>query len=94
MYENAFDVTDELVLRNIPSVLRNEPNNRTLLYAVRLKFVSAVTTINMDRKHLEYKVETLSSLRQTMCSPDTAVSESALGAMLLLAGAEVCTAQG
>lgn len=84
----AFDVSDELVLQNLTQVLRNEPSNQSLLYAMRLTFACAVTAVDMDGKCLEYKGETLSSLRVNMSSPHTAVSESTLGAILLLAGAE------
>ncbi|KAG7135407.1 hypothetical protein HYQ46_008929 [Verticillium longisporum] len=84
----VFDVADELVLQNISCLLRKCPDNPALLYAVRLNFACAVTSSNMNRKCLEYKDQTLSSLRQSMSSLDSAISESTLGAILLLAGAE------
>lgn len=39
---------------------------------------------------LEYQNKALSSIRQRMSSPDKAATESTIGAILLLAGIEVC----
>jgi hypothetical protein len=36
------------------------------------------------------KLQALSSIRQRMSSPDRAATESTIGAILLLAGIEVC----
>jgi hypothetical protein len=55
-----------------------------------LTFAFAATTGSIDRECLGYQSEALSSVRQRMSSPDKASSESTLGAILLLAGIEVC----
>jgi hypothetical protein len=55
-----------------------------------LTFAFAVTASSIDREYLAYQSEALSSIRQRMNSPDRATSESTLGAILLLAGIEVC----
>ena len=55
-----------------------------------LTFSFAITASSIDREYLGYQGEALSSIRQRMNSPDKAISESTLGAILLLAGVEVC----
>jgi hypothetical protein len=55
-----------------------------------LTFAFAVTAGSIDRECLGYQSEALSSIRKRMSSPAGATSESTLGAILLLAGIEVC----
>lgn len=88
--EPVFSVSDELVLQNFRLVLRKGVDDQALLSAVMLTFAFAVTAGSIDRECLEYQSEALSSIRQRMSSPDRATSESTLGAILLLAGVEVC----
>lgn len=45
----------------------------------------------IDRECLGYQSQVLASIRVRMASPEAAASESTLGAILLLAGIEVCT---
>lgn len=88
--EPEFSVADELVLRNFRSVLRDGLDDNALLSAVMLTFAFTVTSGGIDRECLGYQSEALSSLRQNINSPERATSESTLGAILLLAGIEVC----
>ena len=78
------------MLQNFPSVLRKGVDDHALVSAVMLTFAFAVTAGSIDRECLGYQNEALSSIRQRMSSPDRATSESTLGAILLLAGIEVC----
>lgn len=84
-----FSVLDELVLQNFRTVLRKGLDDDALLSAVMLTFAFSVTTDGIDRECLGYQSEALSSIRQSMASPDKATSEPTLGAILLLAGIEV-----
>lgn len=88
-----FSVSDELVLLNIQSVLRKGLDDQALLSAVMLTFTFAVTSGCIDRECLKYQNEALSSIRQSLSSPDPDAcsihAESTLGAILLLAGIEV-----
>jgi hypothetical protein len=78
------------VLQNFRSVFRKGLDDHALLSAFMLTFAFAVTASSTDREYLGYQSEALSSIRQRMNSPDRATSESTLGAILLLAGVEVC----
>lgn len=78
------------MLQNFQSVLRGGLDDRALLNAVMLTYTSAFTPIGCRGEHFRYQTEALSSLRQNLKSPDGATSESTLGAILLLAGIEVC----
>jgi hypothetical protein len=86
----AFSVSDELVLQNFRLVLRRVPDDHALLSAVMLTFAFAVTAGGIDKECLAYQSEALSSIRERMNSMDRATSESTIGAILLLAGIEVC----
>ena len=78
------------MLQNFRSVLRKGLDDHALLSAFMLTFIFAVTASSIDREYLGYRSEALSSIRQSMNSPDRATSESTLGAILLLAGIDVC----
>ena len=88
--EPVFSVADELVLQNFRSVLRKGLDDNALLSAVMLTFLFTVTAGMTSRECLEYQNKALSSIRQRMSSPDKAATESTIGAILLLAGIEVC----
>jgi hypothetical protein len=88
--EPVFSVTDELVLQNFRSVLRKGLDDNALLSAVMLTFSFKATESMTSSKYLEYQNEALSSIRQRMSSPDRAATEPTIGAILLLAGIEVC----
>ena len=84
-----FSVSDELVLQNFRSVLREGLDDHALLSAIMLTFAYATTAGSIDRECLRYQGEALSSIRQRMSSPNKATKVSTLGAILLLAGIEV-----
>jgi hypothetical protein len=88
--EPVFNMSDELVLQNFRWVLRNGLDDHALLSACMLTFAFAVNSSSIDRVYLGYQREALSSIRQRINSPDRNTSESTLGAILLLAGVEVC----
>lgn len=54
-----------------------------------LTFAFAVSSGGIDKECLDYQSDALSSIRQSMSSPERATSESTLGAILLLAGIDV-----
>lgn len=54
-----------------------------------LRFAFAASTGNVDSEFLRYRGEALNSIRRRMSSLDKAITESTLGAILLLAGIEV-----
>lgn len=76
------------MLENFQLVLRKGLDDRALLNAVMLTYTSSAASCNYER--FKYQTEALSSLRQNLKSPDGATSEATLGAILLLAGIEVC----
>lgn len=78
------------MLQNFQSVLRKGLDDRALLNAVMLTYTSAVAPSSYNDEHFTYRTEALSSLRQSLESSDEATSEPTLGAILLLAGIEVC----
>ncbi|KAJ5595071.1 uncharacterized protein N7459_001279 [Penicillium hispanicum] len=87
--EPAFSVSDELVLQNLPSILRKGQDDRALLSAVMLTFSFAAAAGEIDCECLQYQGEALSCIRQSISSLEKATTESTLGAILLLAGIEV-----
>ncbi|EEU37888.1 uncharacterized protein NECHADRAFT_97992 [Fusarium vanettenii 77-13-4] len=84
--EPVFSVSDELVLQSLGSTLRKGLDDDALLNAVMLTFAFAVSSGSIDKECLDYQSDALSSIRQSMSSPERATSESTLGAILLLAG--------
>lgn len=89
--EPDITVSDELVLRHFRSVLRKGLDDDALLSAVMLTFAFAAGAGSIDKECLGYQSEVLRSVRQRMSVPNVATSEPTLGAILLLAGIEVCT---
>lgn len=83
-------VLDERVLENFQLVLRKGLDDRALLNAVMLTYTSSAASCSYNYERFKYQTEALSSLRQNLKSPDGATSEATLGAILLLAGIEVC----
>jgi hypothetical protein len=61
-----------------------------LLNAVMLAFAFAVTGGSLNRECLGYRGQAISHIRGKMTSLNEATSESTIGAILLLAGVEVC----
>lgn len=87
--EPVFSIADELVLQNLRLILQAGLDDSALLNATMLTFAFAVTGA-IDQECLEYQSQALSSVRVRMISLERATSESTLGAILLLAGIEVC----
>lgn len=85
----TFSVSDELVLQNFRSFLREGLDDHALLSAIMLTYAYATTAGSIDRECLRYQGEVLSAIRQRMSSPNTVTNVSTLGAILLLAGIEV-----
>ena len=78
------------MLQNFRFILRNGLEDHALQSAMMLTFAFAVTSGSIDRECLGYQTEALSSIRQRISYTDAPPSESTLGAILLLAGIEVC----
>lgn len=55
-----------------------------------LSFAFAVTEGEFNRECLGYQGQTITYVREKMSTLDEATSESTIGAILLLAGVEVC----
>ncbi|KAH8894747.1 hypothetical protein GQ53DRAFT_839695 [Thozetella sp. PMI_491] len=85
----VFSLADELVLQNYRSIFRTGLDDPALLNAAMLTFAFAMTG-TVDHEFLAYHSRTLNHIRLTLGSPESAVSESTIGAILLLAGVEVC----
>lgn len=81
---------DELVLRNYHSVIRRSLDDNALLNAFMLTLASSVSSWRFDRRYLTYQSEVLRAIRERIAAPYGATTESTLGAILLVAGVEVC----
>ncbi|KAH8194877.1 hypothetical protein TruAng_010957 [Truncatella angustata] len=88
--EPVFSVCEELAFQNFRSVFRTGLVDPALLNAVMLSLAVAVTGGSIDRECLGYQGQAISYIRERMSSLDEATSESTIGAILLLAGVEVC----
>ena len=88
--EPVFSVAEELAFQNFRSVFRTGLVDPALLNAVMLSFAFAVTGGSINRECLGYQGQAISYIREKMSSLDEATSESTIGAILLLAGVEVC----
>ena len=88
--EPVFSVADELAFHSFRSVFETGLDDPALLNAVMLTFAFAVTEGSIDRECLGYQSQAMSYIRQRMSSLDRATSASTIGAILLLAGVEVC----
>jgi hypothetical protein len=88
--EPVFSVAEELAFQDFRSVFRTGLVEPALLNAVMLSFVFAVTGGSIDRECLRYQGQAISYIREKMSSLNEATSESTIGAILLLAGVEVC----
>jgi hypothetical protein len=88
--ELVFSVADEVAFQTFQSVFRTGLDDAALLNAVLLTFAFAVTECVMDQECLGYQSLAMSSIRERISSPDRPVTVATLGAILLLAGVEVC----
>jgi hypothetical protein len=81
---------DELSFQSFRSVFQTGLDDPALLNAVMLTFAIAATDGGIDRECLGYQSQAMSYIRERMSSLDGATSVSTIGAILLLAGVEVC----
>ncbi|KAH8657770.1 hypothetical protein BX600DRAFT_523857 [Xylariales sp. PMI_506] len=86
--EPVFSVADPVAFQDFGSVFRTDLDDPALLNAVMLTFAFAVTGGNIDQECLSYQNQAMSTIRERMSSPETAVSLPTLGAILLPAGVE------
>ncbi len=84
-----FSIADQVAFQDFGSVFRTDLDDPALLNAVMLTFAFAVTGGNIDQECLRYQNQAMSTIRERMSSPETALSLPTLGAILLLAGIEV-----
>jgi hypothetical protein len=82
---------EELAFQKFSSVFRTGLVDPALLNAVMLSFAFAVAGGSINQECLGYQGQAISRIREKMSSLDEATSESTIGAILLLAGVEVCT---
>jgi hypothetical protein len=88
--EPVFSIAEELAFQSFHSVFRTGLLDPALLNAAMLSFAFAVTGGSIDQECLGYQGQAIGHVRQKMSSLDEATSESTIGAILLLAGVEVC----
>jgi hypothetical protein len=88
--EPVFSITDELAFHSFRAVFQAGLDDPALLNAVMLTFAFAVTEGSIDRECLGYQSQAISYIRKRMSSLDRATSITTIGAILLLAGVEVC----
>ena len=88
--EPVFSVAKELAFQNFHSVFRTGLVDPALLNTIMLSLVLAVAGGSMNQEGLEYQGQAISHIRRNMSSLNEATSESTIGAILLLAGVEVC----
>jgi len=87
-FDPVFSIADELILPNFRSIFQTGLCDPALLSATMLTF-SFATMGTRDRRFFESHSQVLQSIRGRMDTQKTAVAESTLGAILLLAGIEV-----
>lgn len=85
---------DELVLRNLEMCLQTGTDNAALQRALVLTFTLASTihspaTHNINCKFLELQNDTIHAIRKRILLPNGGAHEPTIGAILLLAYAEV-----
>lgn len=84
-----FSVADELSFHSLRSVFRTGLVDPALLNAVMLSLAFAVTGGSIDQECFGYQGQAISCIHEKTGCLDEAMSESAIGAILLLAGVEV-----
>ncbi|EHK18274.1 uncharacterized protein TRIVIDRAFT_47366, partial [Trichoderma virens Gv29-8] len=86
--EPVFSLTEELAFQSFHLVFRTGLTDPALSNAVMLALLFAVTEGNLDIECLRYKVCVIGCIRDKVASIKGAVSESTIGAILLLVGVE------
>jgi hypothetical protein len=90
--EPVFSVKeDDLEFQTFESVFLTGVDDPALLNAVMLTFALGVTDGNINQECLGYLNRATKSIRERMNPPENAASVAVLGAILLLAGVEVCS---
>jgi hypothetical protein len=89
--EPVFAFAQEFSFQNFRSVFLTGLADPAILNATMLSFAFAVTGGSINRECLGYQSQAISHIRRKMSCLDEATSESTIGAILLLAGVEVCT---
>lgn len=87
--EPVFSITEELAFQNFHTVFRTGLTDPALANAVMLSLLFAVTEGKLDIECLKYKVCAIGYIRDKVAYAKGAVSESTIGAILLLVGVEV-----
>lgn len=82
-------MTEELAFQNFYAVFRTGLTDPALSNAIMFSLLFAVTEGNLDVESLKYKGCAIGSIRDKVACIKGAVSESTIGAILLLAGVEV-----
>jgi hypothetical protein len=90
--EPVFSVAEEFAFQNFHSVFRTGFVDPALLNAIMLSFAFAATGGSINEECLGYQGQAISCIRERMDAPNEAASEATIGAILLLAGVEVCQA--
>ncbi|KAI0487347.1 hypothetical protein F4859DRAFT_509915 [Xylaria cf. heliscus] len=88
--EPVFSVAEDVTFQSFGSVFRTRLADPALLNAVMLSFAFAVADGSINRECLGYQGHAICYVRERMSSLREATSESTIGAILLLAGVEVC----
>ncbi|KAL7895445.1 hypothetical protein HDV63DRAFT_381529 [Trichoderma sp. SZMC 28014] len=86
--EPVFSIIEGLAFQNFHTVFRTGLTDPALANAVMLSLLFAVTEGNLDIECLKYKVRAISYIRDKVAYAKGAVSESTIGAILLLVGVE------
>lgn len=81
---------DDVVLETFQSVFRTDVDDPALSNAVMLTYAFDVTGGSINQECLGYLNKATKSISERMGSPNTAASVTVIGAILLLAGVEVC----
>ncbi|KAL2108300.1 hypothetical protein VUR80DRAFT_3982 [Thermomyces stellatus] len=86
--EPVFSCAEDLAFHSFRAVFGTGLADPALLSAVMLSLAFEATGGSIDRECLDYKGQAISRIRERMGSPREAVSESTIGAILLLTGVE------
>lgn len=81
---------DDVVLKAFQSVFRTDVDDPALSNAVMLTYSFEVTGGSINQECLGYLNKATKSISERMSSSTTAASVTVIGAILLLAGIEVC----
>lgn len=90
--EPVFSLKEDVVeFQTFESVFLTGVDDPALLNAVMLTFALGVTDGNINQECLGYLNRATKSIRERMDRPENAASVAVIGAILLLAGVEVCS---